>query len=179
MNMDENMKKEHEATMKILTVLSDYEWHKIRDFKENHVSSKTFYTKFLKRFKPFVEKRRDETGEYPYPVYYRMKPMLGFSPIEEIVLIRNELEDLKREFLEKKSIPTALRQIRTISDMNLTKALVYFKTANIKDIEDVRGFFEFFAWQSYKALTLKLAELSIKFTDEIDFEKAVKEIWQE
>jgi hypothetical protein len=178
MNMSENMEKAYKATIRILNRLSDFEWHRTKDLTvEIHVSSKTFYTKFLKDFGLFVEKREDkENGKYPYPVYYKLRPMLSFSPLEQMLLLQSELEDVEREFLERKSISFAMKQIRALSDIHLIKALAFFKDHNIRDMKTAKRLFNLFVWKSYEKVTLKLAELSIKFMDELDFEKAVKEV---
>jgi DNA-binding Lrp family transcriptional regulator len=63
----------------ILSVLSDGKWHRHREILEKTKLSPTTLSKHLKELeKGIVEKRIDlQSGEYPYPVYYRLNQSLA------------------------------------------------------------------------------------------------------
>jgi len=63
----------------ILSILSDGKWHRHREILEKTKLSPTTLSKHLKELeKGIVEKRIDlESGEYPYPVYYRLDESLA------------------------------------------------------------------------------------------------------
>ena len=67
-----------EKRQQILSILSDGQWHRHKEILEKTKLSPTTLSKHLKELeKGIVEKRIDiESGEYPYPVYYRLKPEL-------------------------------------------------------------------------------------------------------
>ena len=64
-----------DSEKQILNVLSDGKWHRYQEIKEATKLSTATLSKHLKRLeKGLVEKRIDlQSGEYPYPVYYRLK----------------------------------------------------------------------------------------------------------
>jgi len=77
--MGKGIWQENEAREKrklILNVLSDGKWHRHKEILEKTGLSPTTLSKHLKELeKSIVEKRIDiQSGEYPYPVYYRLKP---------------------------------------------------------------------------------------------------------
>ena len=67
-----------ESKETILKVLTDREWHRYNEIVENTKLSTATVSKHLKELeKSLVEKRVDiDTGEYPYPTYYRWRPTL-------------------------------------------------------------------------------------------------------
>jgi len=64
-----------DSEKQILNVLSDGKWHRYQEIKEATKLSTATLSKHLKRLeKGLVEKRVDlQSGEYPYPAYYRIK----------------------------------------------------------------------------------------------------------
>jgi DNA-binding Lrp family transcriptional regulator len=63
----------------ILSILSDGKWHRHREILEKTKLSPTTLSKHLKELeKGIVQKRIDlQSGEYPYPVYYRLNQSLA------------------------------------------------------------------------------------------------------
>lgn len=178
MNTNENIDRERKARNKIFMVLSDGKPHRIKELK-TVVSSRTLYgEKFLKTFEGFIERREDkESGEYPYPVYYRANPTLMsvFTQSNKIGLAWKKIE---KQFLETKNFVSALEQINEETNRYMLIALSNFKRQNI-DVTDpkiVRLFLDAFVWQGYEILTWRLIVRSMKFINDIDLEKNMKDM---
>ncbi|MEM3699706.1 MAG: winged helix-turn-helix domain-containing protein [Candidatus Bathyarchaeia archaeon] len=79
------IKKAQTSEKQILEILSDGKWHRYQELLAKTKLSTATLSKHLKRLeKGLIEKRLDlESGEYPYPVYYRLKPDLHFEAIKE------------------------------------------------------------------------------------------------
>jgi DNA-binding HxlR family transcriptional regulator len=64
----------------ILIALSDGQWHRIKELKENiKLSPRTLYKRLneLEKELKWIERREDtESGEYPYPVLYRATELI-------------------------------------------------------------------------------------------------------
>jgi len=72
------LKKLEKSEKAILEVLKDGKWHRHQEIKEKTRLSTATLSKTLKRLeKGLIEKKIDlESGEYPYPVYYRLKKIV-------------------------------------------------------------------------------------------------------
>jgi DNA-binding transcriptional ArsR family regulator len=72
---ERQIKESLEKRKLILSILSDGKWHRHKEILEKTRLSPTTLSKHLKGLeKGLVEKRMDlQSGEYPYPVYYRIK----------------------------------------------------------------------------------------------------------
>jgi DNA-binding Lrp family transcriptional regulator len=68
-----------DSEKRILNVLSNGKWHRYQEIQQATKLSTATLSKHLKRLeKGIVEKRIDlQSGEYPYPVYYRLKENLS------------------------------------------------------------------------------------------------------
>lgn len=73
---DYQIRKAQTSEKQILEILSDGEWHRYQEIQKITRLSTATLSKHLKRLeKSLIEKRLDlETGTYPYPVYYRLRP---------------------------------------------------------------------------------------------------------
>jgi DNA-binding Lrp family transcriptional regulator len=97
------IKKAKASKKEILKVLGDGKWHRYNEIKEATGLSSATLSKHLEELtKGIVEKKLDlESGEYPYPVLYRLKPFVfeKAKPIEPLFtkdykLIRYDLHFL-------------------------------------------------------------------------------------
>lgn len=96
--------KEKLAIEKILGALKDGEWHRYQEIQRITGASSATISKHLKRLENgIVERKIDmESGEYPYPVSYR---------IRRINVWKNYLIKMKSEWIEKKQIPFYMRDL--------------------------------------------------------------------
>lgn len=71
----DQIRKAATSEKKILEALVDGGWHRYREIKQQTELSSATISKHLKRLeKGIIERKLDlESGEYPYPVYYRIK----------------------------------------------------------------------------------------------------------
>ncbi len=72
------IKKAKASKKKILEVLQDGKWHRYNEIKQSTGLSSATLSKHLEELtNGIVEKKLDlESGEYPYPVLYRLKPFV-------------------------------------------------------------------------------------------------------
>jgi len=77
--------KAHTAKKTILNVLNNGEWYRYGELKKKTKLSTATLSKHLKELeKGTVEKKIDlQSGEYPYPVYYRLKEALSRKLMDE------------------------------------------------------------------------------------------------
>ncbi len=97
------IKKAKASKKQILKVLEDGKWHRYSEIKKATGLSSATLSKHLEELtKGIVEKKLDlESGEYPYPVLYRLKPFVfekakPFEPYftKKYKLIRYDLHSL-------------------------------------------------------------------------------------
>jgi len=97
------IKKAKASKKEILKVLQDGKWHRYSEIKEATGLSPATLSKHLEELtKGIVEKKLDlESGEYPYPVLYRLKPFVfeKAKPIEPQFTRKYELIRYDLHFL--------------------------------------------------------------------------------
>lgn len=137
MGKGERQEKEaHEKRKLILDVLSDGEWHRHKEILEKTRLSPTTLSKHLKELeKGLVEKRIDiESGEYPYPVYYRLKGTIPKEFAEWISVAREIKEAYEAQIREY--VKAGKNQIlKHLEEVNLT--------LNHLVLHAIEGFLEF------------------------------------
>lgn len=164
------------ARNKILTILSDGKWHRIKDLRKA-VSSRTLYDgRFLDTFERFIEKREDkENGKYA--VFYRANPTL-MSAFFQMDLTNAEWKDIEEQFLTSKDLSFALEQLNIINNLNIVMTLTNIKSKNfaVRNPEIVKLFFETFVFSPYEILVSRLVNASRKIINDIDLNQVMKEL---
>jgi len=133
----DQIKRARTAKTAVLKVLADNKWHRFGKIVEATKISAATVSKYLKEFEKkglkgqkgkLVEKRVDvESGEYPYPAYYRMteygqKALTKWEIAEEIETFPNiydktELEKDLLDLLHGKNGNVALASVESLHDL--------------------------------------------------------------
>lgn len=165
----------------ILKVLSDGEWHRYQELREQTSLSTATLSKHLKKLeKGLVEKKLDlESGEYPYPVYYRIRA-IEFTPEAEkyraLQLLGYKLS--AKIHIKKGKVVDCIRYLHAGMTLELVTNLEAYFHHNLSE-EWIEQATEYFLITPYREAinTLKenLKELSVKE----DVQKLLREAkWQ-
>jgi len=174
--------KSRTSEKEILNVLTDGEWHRYQEMQQLTRLSTATLSKHLKRLENgIVEKRLDlESGAYPYPVYYRLKPSLTEANREWKEILKNEIQ-LNLDLLEQNPeqyfhFLTVMLNLETIKHLQF-----YFLNPkqNENAFNQLMEFFVFSAYRdSIKKLKMKLKEHEEKNIQQI-LAKAEKRITED
>jgi DNA-binding HxlR family transcriptional regulator len=98
----------------ILIALSDGQWHRIKELKENiKLSPRTLYKRLneLEKELKWIERREDtESGEYPYPVLYRATELI--LPIAiQIKTVHHNADNIEKNLKKNQRPPQTIRQL--------------------------------------------------------------------
>jgi DNA-binding HxlR family transcriptional regulator len=161
----------------IIQILSDGKKHKYGEILERTKFSSKTLADHLKELKPYLEKTEDENDLRIK--YYRANPTL-MRMLFQVKYLESASEDLRKEFLETKDLSTAIKNINTLTNVNLMMAFTDIKSNALHaDNPDIlETYFEFLVWSTYEQLTLSLANLCIKtkILADIDLAEATKKL---
>lgn len=150
---------------KILKMLNDGEFHRYREIKQLTQLSTATLSKHLKRFeKSLIERKIDlESEEYPYPVYYRIKPNVLRNEFQEH-LWKSVKEDADFWIKEQKQLAYYMQYSNTMLSLQIIGSLKdYFDT---KKEEEFNQTIEYFVVSTFRDLIqnmkVKLEELAKK-----------------
>lgn len=157
LNNQENLTRVSQT--KIINCLSDNEWHRNKEIVKKSDLSAPTVSKWLKRYEGnLVEKKIDlESGEYPYPVRYRLKPF-GLVLTEKE---RKRIQSLVKTSLERgnQSKPYFFTMFYDLG-IN-TMAMLKESINNELDKEDIGYLVDFYIIEAYWTW-FKLAYDSLK-----------------
>jgi len=163
--------KAYEAKWKILIALSDGQWHRYMELKQKTELSSRTLTKHLDHMKniQIIEKKADiESGEYPYPVFYKATPELKIY-VNATITRKKVLNGLEPAVNQSKDPLIVLDGIHAVSQLGFLDLLTYIQQNNIKTNEPAINFFaEIAIWGYYKQYIYKLINASRKIVNDLN-----------
>ncbi len=166
--------KANKARWAIFLSLSDGQWHRNMELREKtNLSSRTLAKHLTQMLKlRIIEKKKDtESGEYPFPVFYKTVPTLETyinACIERTILSKK----LEPALLHAKDPLVVLDAIHISSQTYFTELISLMKENKKLSDEAIYFFGECFLWENYKRYTLELIKASQKIVDEINMHEA-------
>ena len=165
------------ALTSILGVLNDEKEHRYSDIKKETGLADPTVTKYLNQFKTqeLIQKRVDtKSGKYPYPAYYKIKPITK-AVLEVISTTKQEKHEIEQIILDPKKTPLdVLDQINIKNNASILLTLKLLKENKDISPELLNLILRLFVWQPYVTLTSFLIEKSKKIIDKIDVESLIE-----
>lgn len=169
--------KEAQAKISVLKALDDEKEHRYNDIKEKTGLKDPTVTKYLKQFveQKLITKKVDITsGKYPYPAYYKIKPMTK-AVLEVISTTEHEKHEIEQILLDSKKTPLdVLDQLNIRINSNILLALKICKEDKNASPESLNSMLRLFVWQPYEILTAFLIEESKKIIEKIDIDYLIE-----
>ena len=169
------MERDSEARNAIYNVLSDGQWHRIKELKERtRISPTTMYRKLKLLEENFLIERKEDVKKGKYAVLYKAIPEL-VTIIRMRKLTTDLSQTLEKLLAETKDPLLAVDSIHLFSQLGILTVLKILSLLK-KEKRDipwtlVEFLEESLIWNPYRSLTLNLVRISMKTTDDIDLPK--------
>ena len=163
--------KAYKAKWSILKALSDGQWHRNMELKEETKLSSRTLAKHLNHMTNIqtIEKKEDfESGKYPYPVFYKATPELKIF-VNATITRKKVLNGLEPAVNQSKDPLIVLDGIHAFSQLGFLDLLTYIQQNNIETNEPAINFFaEIAIWGYYKQFIHKLIYASRKIINDLN-----------
>jgi len=186
MNPDNARYKQYNHSL-ILIALSDGQWHRNMELKEQTKLTPRTLSKHLKELTnelQWIERKEDtESGEYPHPVLYRAKEdMLSIIIFITTVHYSYTTDNLERKLKETKDPIHVLIRIHELNLYYLTLLLEEMQKEKIMSQKEVNALLNFTIFAPYKIYISNLIDAfskNIQFGTHFDIDKLRQEynIW--
>jgi len=167
--------KAFNATLPILIILSDDQWHRNMELKEKTKLSSRTLAKHLNQMinLKIIERKEDvESGKYPVPVLYKAHPELTIMVKAFIAreYLTNQLEPVLDEVKDSLMVLDAIHDGSQATFLGLLEII-----QQDKDItnEEINFYAECFLWAHYRQFTSKLIEISRKMINDFDITQSL------
>ena len=165
-----NSEKARKATMSILEVLFDGEWHRVEDLKvETHVSPRSLYKNLNRLEGHLIEKKKDKTT-YPNPTYYRATPTL-LSLRFESMLIEKITKAMMKDLSNNKDIQSTLEYANEIINAKIKSVISTIKKEHITDSETILFLLKSFVFPFQEILITGIIKASLPIIDDLKLTK--------
>ncbi len=169
------MERDYEARNAIFEVLSDGQWHRIKELKEKtNISPTTLYNKLEALEELTLIERKEDIEKGKYAVLYKAIPeLLTLIRIRRLTKETNQaLEQLLVETKDPLFILDTIHLFSQLGVLTVLKSLTLLKKKNRNISWKLAEFFEeTVIWYPYKSLTLNLITSSMKNIDDIDMKQ--------
>ena len=153
------------AVQAIIEILIDGKWHRYQELREKAGLSSATLSKHLKELeKGIVEKRLLlNSGEYPYPVEYRIKEeyQASLSEISSLMECASKLETKSNEKNDNKEVISCIILGGRMLDKTMEKAYArYIEDKNVEAFEQSGGIAMSFYSKALRTITKKKKQLT-------------------
>jgi predicted transcriptional regulator len=166
------MERDNEVRNAIYEVLSDGQWHRIKELKERtKISPTTLYSKLESLEELTLIERKEDIEKGKYAVLYKAIPeMLTVIRVRRLTKeINQTLEQILVETKDPLFILDTIHLFSQLGVLTVLKSLSLLKKKNRNISWELVEFFEeTLIWHPYKSLTLNLIASSMKTVDDID-----------
>jgi predicted transcriptional regulator len=166
------MERDNEARNAIYEVLSDGQWHRIKELKERtKISPTTLYSKLESLEELTLIKRKEDIEKGKYAILYKAIPeMLTVIRVRRLTKeINQTLEQILVETKDHLFVLDTIHLFSQLGVLTVLKSLSLLKKKNRNISWELVEFFEeTLIWHPYKSLTLNLIASSMKTVDDID-----------
>ena len=122
---------------------------------------------------PIVEKKTDaESGNYPYPVYYKAKPEL-VAYIKDNITREEIVNQLELALNETKDPLILLEAINANSQLYFIELLRRIQQNKNITNEEIYFFAEYFLWANYRRYTSKIIQTSPKIINDVNINQCL------
>jgi predicted transcriptional regulator len=162
----------------VLDVLSDEKEHRNKEIKKKtglNDATLNKHLKYLYKEKKAIDRRQDnDSGKYPPPVYYKIKPITK-AVLDVISTTEQEKHEIERIVLDSKKTPLdVLDQINEKNNNSILLALKIYKENKDVSPDFLDSMLTLFLYQPYATLTSFLIEQSQKIIEKIDVESLIE-----
>lgn len=166
------MERNYKAKHAIYEVLSDGQWHRIKELKQKtKISPTTLYNKLKEFEKLYLIERKEDIEKGKYAVLYKAIPELQ-TTIRIITMTKKLNQALKQKLAETKDpllILDIIHGFNQINNIYVLKILSLLKKKDKKVSSELIEFYEeSLIWYPYKSLTFDLIASSMEIIDDIN-----------